>query len=180
MRTKLLISMLCLYSSITIAQTKNHYLLQTVSNESKCSGVEVRLIQYVITKGDSLVESGIIVHSDRIETSVSIEKEAYVFGFGYQHTRVPRMSFECAENQSGKTFNGKRNGQKVGIWFKRYPWGGVRKAVMYKSGLVERVVSFRPNGRLRVVSNYKNGRKRKGGDYYYNKQGLVTTGMMPF
>lgn len=180
MRTKLFIIFLCTYSLITIAQTKNHCLVQNVLTDSKCNGAEVRLIQYAITKGDSLVESGIVVNNDRIETSVTIEDGTYVFGFGYQRTRVPRMSFECGENQSGKTFNGKRGRQKVGIWFKQYPWGGVRKAVMYNAGLVERVVYFRPNGKLRLVSNYKNGKKRKGGDYYYNKQGLVTNGMIPF
>ncbi len=180
MRTKLLTILLCTYSLMTIAQTKNHYLVQGVSNDLKCNGPKIRLVQYAVTAGDSLVESGITVNKHRIETSVSVENGSYVFGFGNQRTRVPRMSFECEENQSGKTFNGKRNGQKVGIWFKRYPWGSVRKAVMYKAGLVERIACFRPNGKLRLVSNYRNGKKSKGGDYHYDKQGLVTNGMIPF
>lgn len=145
-----------------------------------CKNNSIKITKYSIYIDQKIIESGIIVKKRYIPCDVEILKGNYSFAFGNLVTASPILFFDCANNQPGKTFNGHHNGQKVGIWFGWYPWGGVRRATMYRDGQRSTVVYFRPSGKLARMLSYKNGKKRKSGNAIYDKQGNVIGGPIRF
>jgi hypothetical protein len=130
--------------------------------------------------GERVVAAGLYVRGDYLETTVRAEGTGYVLGVGNPTGRVPRLDLDCATMAPGRPFNNRRQGRKVGIWLRRYAWGGIRRAAQYEAGGLVRAIYFRPNGKLVRVQEYRHGKKSRGGTYYYNQAGYVTNGMMPF
>lgn len=107
------------------------------------------IISYQKCAGNLVIEKGIITRNMYVPCTVTIEKGRYVFKLGRDSSsHHPIFLLNCGDGFPNKPFNGRKMGHRVGIWFKKYPWGTVRKATMYKGGKPFREVFFRPNGHL--------------------------------
>lgn len=148
--------------------------------DTTCKDSKIKLFFYYKNIDNKTIESGILLKNTFIPCDVEVLKGSYSFAFGNLVTASPILFFNCATNQPGKTFNGRQNGQKVGIWFSWYLWGGVRRATMYLDGQRSTVVYFRPNGKLARMLNFKNGKRRKSGNALYDKQGNIIGGRIRF
>jgi hypothetical protein len=168
---RLLLLFSCFFISRFVAATS--LVRDCPPDSTTAGGRKVALVRYTKWQGDSLVENGLIVRGQYVACKVEVAGSDYVLGFGNPHTRVPVLSFAGATVPPANPFNGRRNGQRVGIWFTCYPWGRLRRATMYQAGQVERVVYFRPNGKLRRVVQYSHNKPRRLGSYCYDRAGFV-------
>ena len=157
------------------------YALDSVAGTPPgCAGKSDGLVGYRRWDGERPAATGLYVRGLCVEATVAAEGTGYVLGVGNPTGRVPRLFLDCATMVPRRPVNNRQDGRKAGLWLRGYGWGGVRRAVQYEAGHPLRAVYFRPNGKLARVQEYRNGKKRRGGTYYYNKEGYLTNGMMPF
>ena len=142
------------------------------NQQNKCNN-------YYITKTvtlvkDSVVRRGILVKDRFIECQAEFRDSLYKFTFGHGEYSRRLMTIPCATNQPDKLFNGHFNQKRTGIWFGWYPWGNIRKAVLYdKKGTSIRKLVFRPNGNLAWEIIFKKSKQGRNTRYAFNKLGYL-------
>jgi hypothetical protein len=142
--------------------------------DSPCRRLPLR---YFLRQADT---AGIVVRGRRVPCRITVEEGSYVVEFAGSRTWSTPLYFDCVAVDPVRIFNGRLHGQRVGIWLRWYPWGGLRRAVMYQEGRVERRMKFRPNGYFVVVMTTARGSLRRQQYQFYTREGYPIGGNTKF
>lgn len=110
-----------------------------------CATVE--LVRYSSQRAGRVVETGLVIERSLLPCRLSQQGSSYLLALGPPGSQQPGLPFPCAGLQPGKPFNGRVNGQRVGIWVARYPGGRIRRLRAYnQAGKRYRSVRLRLDG----------------------------------
>ena len=133
----------------------------------------IKLKTYQIIDKDSVIEEGIIYRRNYIPCNFSFDKNGYVIKFGKMaaHEKPPYKLF-CSQVSQRKIFNNRKNGKRIGIWVRFYPWGKIRKIVLYEERGPTKISIYRPNGfMIRYNSSFRPDFDIRMHRIHYDKEG---------
>jgi hypothetical protein len=119
------------------------------------------------------VIKGIVLGGSQVEARISYRDSVFMLSPGRSDSKQVVLSCRIPDMQPGKLFNGRVNGQRVGIWVD-YHRHRVKHLRMYRQGLPEVEVDYRTNGTIELVTFFKEGKKQDWGNWRYDEEGYVT------
>lgn len=146
----------------------------------KSDTCEIKILTYAKQSNGRIVEKGIVIRKSYVPCDIYWREYGCSLTLGRnRESDMPEFQISCVDVDIDRLVNIRKNGYKVGLWLKFYPWGGIRKATTYRKGEVYKMAIFRPNGNLvKYYTLRKSGKSMQVS--LYDKRGFAKSNISVF